>query len=110
MTGITQNEQKAVRHATFGILNWKKQFRLNPGIYGGRFNGIRFLLMFWNYNASFNVTSEYTGKDILQSDFSYKFVKSDFRYMYEPDYNNKFVLTLSGAASSGVLKSISLNL
>jgi len=103
LSGITQNEKSAARNTTFSIFNWKSPFRLNPEIYSGRFNGLQSLFMFENYNLSFNITFEFTNKDMLNSDFSYQFIKSDFQYMYEPGYNNIFILTLSGASSSGSL-------
>ncbi|MFC1476833.1 hypothetical protein ACFL6L_00025 [candidate division KSB1 bacterium] len=103
LTGITQREQSASNHASFGILNWERPFRLNPEIHEGTFNGIRSSLQFRNYTTSLNITAEYTDKDFLKSDFSYRSIKSDFRHMYEPDYTNTFTLTLTGAASSGAL-------
>ncbi|MFC1564818.1 DUF5686 family protein [candidate division KSB1 bacterium] len=101
--GVFQDEQNAENHAEFSIINRQEPFRDNPEILEGKFNGIRSSVIFKNYHMNLNITAEYTDKKVLRSDFSYKFIKSDFQYFYEPDLSNKFVLTLSGAASSGSL-------
>ncbi|MFC1493141.1 hypothetical protein ACFL6O_04210, partial [candidate division KSB1 bacterium] len=103
LTGISQKERSAGNHSDFAIINWYTPFRLNPEVLHGKFNGIRSSLMFSNYNTNFNIIAEYSDKNTLNSDFEYKSIRSDLRYVYEPNYTSKFILKLSGAVSSGTL-------
>ncbi|MFC1493344.1 hypothetical protein ACFL6O_05230 [candidate division KSB1 bacterium] len=103
LTGISQKEQGAGNHSDFAVFNWSGQSRLNPDIQNGKFNGFRSSLMFRNYNTTFNLAAEYSGKKTLNSDFEYKTLRSDLMYIYEPNYSGKFILSLYGAVSSGTL-------
>ncbi|MCP4727014.1 MAG: hypothetical protein GY863_18385 [bacterium] len=103
LTGISQEEKDAVNHSDFAVFNWSGQSRLNPDIQNGKFNGIRSSLMFRNYNTTFNLVAEYSDKNTLNSDFEYRSLRSDLMYVYEPNYSSKFILSLYGAVSSGIL-------
>ncbi len=103
VSGLIQEEKAAGKNASFGIFNWDTPFRINPEIDEGRLGAVRSSIIFRKHNLDVDISGEYTDTGFLDSDFSYQRVLANISYEFEPDYSNKFILTLKGGTSSGDL-------
>lgn len=101
LTGVSQTEESASTNAKFSIFKNKEEFRLNPGIIGGEFRGLRGTIFYRTYHIDADLAAEYTDKSLLHSDYSYSRVYGKVRMSYRPTYHTNLYLSLNGGISGG---------
>lgn len=100
---VSQTEESAISHSQFSIFKYGDRFRLNPEIAEGEFRGLQTSLLLRSYYFDGKITAEYTDRNYLASDFSFKRVQVDLGKQFRPTYHSKFFLNLSAGAADGYL-------
>jgi len=103
MCGVNQTENNAVRNTNFSVFRKDEDFRMNPEIQEGKFRGLRTVILYRSSFFNSELVAEYCNDELLKSDFSYSFVKTNFDWNYKISQGGTLFFSLSAGFSDGRL-------
>ncbi|MFC1563962.1 DUF5686 family protein [candidate division KSB1 bacterium] len=103
LSGYFREETNAERNTDFGLFNRGGEFRINPMIIEGRNNSLKVFLKYNGNNSGIGIEGEYTDKDNLKSDYSYKYVRTDLDLKIRSNRNSNLIINITAGISDGAL-------